>query len=139
MSLFSYLIDNTQEDIIYTGLGSDSYYGLGRDFRIQCSLIGEKIPSVASMRLFREKTYKHYIEQYNVIKEYAKSKNKTIIAPFLEEGVYEYFINKTYEECNKPNQKSILTVLYPDYFNKFKARRPSNFHCGNSNFKSIKI
>ena len=139
MSLFSYLVDNTPEDIIYTGLGSDAYYGLGRDFAIQCSLKGEKKPSLDSMKEFRQKTYNHYIEQYKAIKEYAKSKNKTIIAPFLEEGLYEYFIDKTFEECNRPKPKTILTSLYPEYFDKFKARRPSNFHCGNSNFKKIKV
>jgi len=139
MSLFCYLIDNTKEEIIYTGLGSDAYYGLGRDFQIQCSLKGEKIPSIQSMKEYRSKTYAHYIEQYLAIKEYAKSKNKKIIAPFLEDGVYKYFIDKTFEECNKPKAKSILTSLYPNYFYKFNPRKPSNFHCGNSNFKKIKI
>jgi asparagine synthetase B (glutamine-hydrolysing) len=139
MSLFSYLVDNTEEDLIYTGLGSDAYYGLGRDFAIKCSLKGEKIPSISSMKEYRKKTYNHYIEQYKAIKEYAKTKNKNIVAPFLEEGIYEFFIDKTYEECNKPKPKSILTSLYPEYFYKFKPRRPSNFHCGNSNFKKIKI
>ena len=73
MSLFSYLVDNTKEDIIFTGLGSDAYYGLGRDFAIQCSLKGEKKPSLNSMKQFRQKTYNHYIEQYKAIKEYGKT------------------------------------------------------------------
>lgn len=138
MSLFCYTIDNIKEKVIYTGLGSDAYYGLGRDFAIKCSLKGEKTPSLSSMNEYREKTYKHYQEQYKAIKEYAKSKGKYIIAPFLTDGVFSFFQNKTYQDCNKPKKKQILIDLYPDFFKKFKPRKPSNMHCGNSNFKNIK-
>ena len=138
MSLFCYTIDNIIEKVIYTGLGSDAYYGLGRDFAIKCSLKGEKIPSLLSMNEHRSKTYNHYQEQYNAIKEYAKTKDKIIIAPFLSEEVLNFFKDKTYQDCNKPKKKQILIDLYPEFFKKFKARNPSNMHCGNSNFKKIK-
>lgn len=138
MSLFCYTIDNIKEKVIYTGLGSDAYYGLGRDFAIKCSLKGEKIPSLLSMNEHRNKTYNHYQEQYSAIKEYAKTKDKIIIAPFLSEEVLNFFKDKTYQDCNKPKKKQILIDLYPEFFKKFKARNPSNMHCGNSNFKKIK-
>ena len=139
MCLFAYLIDNVSEEIIYSGLGSDAYYGLGRNFAIQCSLKGEKTPSVQSLIAFRTKTYAHYMEQYVAIQKYAISRGKVIIAPFLQQEVFDYFLNKTYNECNKPKHKSILISLYPSYFGMFKARKPSNMHCGNSDFKKIKI
>jgi len=139
MCLFAHLIENTEEDVIYTGLGSDAYYGLGRDFSIQCSLKGEKIPSVESLISFREKNYKHYMEQYSAIQEYANKRGKVVIAPFLNDDVFAYFLNKSYQDCNKPKAKSILTSLYPAYFDIFKARNPSNMHCGNSGFKNLQV
>lgn len=139
MALFCKLIDKTEEDVIYTGLGSDAYYGLGRNFAIQCSLRGEKPPSIKSLMAFRRKTFAHYMEQYVAITKYAKDKGKILVAPFLETEVYLYLMDKTYDECNKPKQKQILIDLYPEYFERFKPRKPTNFHCGNSDFKKIKI
>jgi len=139
MGLFCHLITNIDEDTIYSGLGSDAFYGLGRNFAIQCSIKGEKPPTLKSMNQFREKTYKHYMEQYVAIQRFASKHHKTIISPFMSDEVFDYFQDKTFNECNKPKKKQILIDLYPAYFSIFKPRVPSNMHCGNSEFKKIKI
>lgn len=140
MSLFCILIDNIDQDVIYTGLGSDAYFGLGRDFMIKSKREEKtKVPTLKSMQEYRIKVYGTYKKQYESAKAYAESKGKTLIAPFMHDDVYNYFWDKTFEEVNQPGRKRILINLYSDFFKRFKARRPSNMQCGNSNFKQLKV
>lgn len=140
MSLFCILIDNIDQDVIYTGLGSDAYFGLGRDFLIKTKKIEQnKYPSLPALQSNRIKSYNVYKMQYDAIKAYAQLKGKTLIAPFMHDDVYNYFFDKTFEQINLPGKKRILINIYPDFFKKFKARNPSNMHCGNSNFKQLKV
>lgn len=137
LSLFIYAIQNIKEKYIYTGLGSDSYYGIGRNFSIQCSLRGEKTPNIHSMQAYRTKTFAHYCEQCSILQHLGKEYGKTIVTPFLSHDVFNFMWDKTYAECNKPRLKQILIDVYPEFFKSFKARRPNNFQCGNSNFKLL--
>ena len=75
------------------------------------------------------------MEQYSILKDIASEYNKEIIAPFLTTKMLNYFMDKTYIDCNKPKVKQILIDLYPEFFRGFKARRPINFQCGNSKLK----
>jgi len=137
LALFELSIREIKEEVIYSGLGSDAYYGIGRDFSIQCSLRGEKTPTLESMQMFRNKAYLNYADQYDALKEISASCDKQFIAPFVTKEVFDYFYNLTFEECNKPKQKQVLLNLYPGYFDIFKPRKQTNFQCGNSEFKTL--
>ena len=140
MSLFCILIDNVEQNIIYTGLGSDAFFGLSREFMIKCKKEDKTIvPSINRMQEYRIKTYNTYQKQLDAASSYAISKGKILIAPFMDKNVYDYFWDKTFEQVNRPGRKRILVDLYPEFFKLFKARRPSNMHCGNSNFKELKV
>lgn len=137
MSLFIFCLENIPHKLIYTGLGSDSYYGIGREFRIGCSKKGERAPSLESMQAFRRKTYDSYNIQVELLKRIEVDYGKEVIIPFMNQAMLDYFWGKTFEDCNKPKQKQILLNLYPEYFRVIRPRLQTNFQCGDSNFKLL--
>ena len=60
-----------------------------------------------------------YFNQLNAagllqLKQFCSENNKVLYSPYFEKDVYNYFYDKTWEEINKPKQKSLIRNKFPE-------------------------
>lgn len=109
---FLYVIPKVKERFIVSGLCADDVYGTAKSVAIK----GAK--DKKAFDLIREKTRSSFNSSaYLPIKKYIEEiHEKTFIAPYRNQEVYDYFMQKSWAELNKPKQKQIAIDSFSDYF-----------------------
>jgi asparagine synthetase B (glutamine-hydrolysing) len=60
-----------------------------------------------------------------------------LFEPYLSNEMYEYLLNTTWNECNKPQQKMPIRRAFPDMYSKYMTiHQHTNFQLGDSGISS---
>ncbi|MGG0667875.1 asparagine synthase-related protein [Lederbergia citrisecunda] len=110
---FLYLLPEIKEQYVVTGLCADDLYGSTKGVAIK----GSKNKSVFDK--IREKSRNNpNASAYLPIKTLVEDDhNKTLVAPYRDKNVFDYFMSKSWSELNKPKQKQVAIDVYSKYFN----------------------
>lgn len=98
-----YVYKKVKERFIISGLGADGYFCLSKSCAIHYK---------HDLKTFRDKLF---TDTYCQMHLHSKMNESTMIAPYLDERVKEYFSDKTdYHELNSPKQKQEIRKHYPE-------------------------
>lgn len=79
-------------------------------------------------QIYHDKPNSNQVTQHSIAQNYY---GITVTMPYGDESVYNFFLGKSYEWCNKPKPKQCMIDLYPTHFARFKPVRHTNYQlCG---------
>lgn len=124
---FLYIYRNCEENTIGSGLCADGYFCISKSGMIHYR---------NDMDKFRQNYFSNngsqYIQHYSLGKYFCK----TIFIPYKSQDMYEFFIGKSWEECNTPRQKVLIYNAFIDEFNDNDFKCHTNLHLGDSGISS---
>lgn len=115
---FLYVIPKIQEKYILSGIAADGHFGLSKKAMMHYRTPKSKFDTFRK-DYFSGKNPAGQIQQKQLIEEYKKIQ----VAPYLDQRIYDFFIQYDWETINKPYQKMFTLKAYPEYF-KQVGRRP---------------
>ena len=121
---YLYLFDKLEEHVLATGIGSDSHFVLSKRGMMHFK---------NNPRAFREM----YFSNPNNGQRPQRNKlcaefDVLLFEPYFSDEMYNYFLDTTWEECNKPRQKQPILNAFPDEFAKMKIHPHTNYQLGDS-------
>tara|TARA_R110000737_G_scaffold15551_1_gene32191 strand:+ start:972 stop:1814 length:843 start_codon:yes stop_codon:yes gene_type:complete len=122
---FYYAYKEIKNDTLMTGLAADGHFCLSKK-----GMIHFKDTRIDEFRT----TYfdKPNAAQRQIHLDYCKGINKTHVMPFLEQEMVDLFLGTSWDDLNKPFQKSIIVYAYKEYFDKVKVYKHTNLQKGDS-------
>ena len=119
---YIYTFPIIKEKYILSGLAADGYYGVSKKAMIHFRHTLEK------MQEFRKSYFKDNPNPagYLQLKQFCEEYNKILCVPYLDDSVYDYFYDKTWEDINKPHQKHLIQSRF-DEFKKIKIKGHINY------------
>lgn len=115
---FPYLLEHTSEKFVITGLSADTLYGTNYHSELSAS---NKFNQVRNQAILTDE-----IDGYHTLKKMVNSAEKTLVAPYRDKKVVDYFLKFSWEELNKPIQKNVSVEAFNDYFEALSVYRKSN-------------
>ncbi len=131
---YFYVLPKIKEDILLTGVGADNYFGLSKKAMIHYK---------SSLELLNEFRIKYITnKRFNMDKDLeiiAKNEyNIKIGSPYLHSPeMMEYFLDKDWDQCNKPKQKQLFLDMFPNRFSNIKIIKHTNLQCGDSQIREL--
>ena len=128
---FLYMVNEIQEEIVFSGLCADELYGTSRKMQILGRTNDEEF--------YKKRNEMHEdIESssYIFIKNIFNAHNKEFVAPYKDNiELVNYFLNKNFKELHSPKQKNLTYINYKEEIEDYKLyRKNSNLQC-NSNIR----
>ena len=128
---FLYMVNEIQEEIVFSGLCADELYGTSRKMQILGRTNDEEF--------YKKRNEMHEdIESssYIFIKNIFNAHNKEFVAPYKDNiELVNYFLNKNFKELHSPKQKNLTYINYKKEIEDYKLyRKNSNLQC-NSNIR----
>lgn len=123
---FLHVLPRIKEKYVVSGLCADDLYGTSKSMSIKYANDKEGFDKA------RVKTFANQLSSaYASIKQVVESYNKVFLAPYRNEKVIDYFMNKTWKELNSPKQKQVAVDSYKEYFDELNVyRRNVNLQVG---------
>lgn len=122
-----YAFKSINENVVVSGLGADDHFVLTKKGMIHYR------DSVESMDKYRTMIFSNpNHSQKQTANLLCKNFNKALIAPFLNDDMFDIFKGTSWEELNKPHQKQVLLDIFPNEFAKTKLPKHSNLQLGDS-------
>lgn len=119
---FLYLFPKIKESVIVTGLCADDLYGSSKGMTIK----GSKDKEVFD-RLRNRSRENLNSSAYLPIKTLAEEVHgKKLIVPYRDEDIFNYFMNKSWVELNRPKQKQVAIDSYRKYFDSHDIYRKNS-------------
>ena len=117
---FLYVFPCIKEKVIISGVAADGHYGLSKSAMIN------HIHTKIEFDKFRKKYFSSDnpagVEQLKML---SKEYNKILIAPYINEKVFNYFIQYDWSEINKPQEKYLIRKCF-DEINDLNLKKQLN-------------
>jgi asparagine synthetase B (glutamine-hydrolysing) len=119
---FLHVLPHIEEQYVVTGLCADDLYGSAKSVTIKAAKDKTVFDEI------RNKTFDNlYSSAYKPIKELVENVyNKTLIAPYREPKIIDFFMQFSWSELNKPKQKQLSLTAYEDFFSRQNIYRRNN-------------
>jgi len=124
---FLYVFPELTDRFVLSGVAADGHYGLSR--KAMTAVFGEKdeAKSKSVFDLIRTEYFSGEnpagIRQLEML---ADRFDSTLCAPYLEQDVFDYFIEMAWQDINKPQQKTPVLRAFEDRFRKVGTRKHLN-------------
>jgi len=126
---FVYLLKVLKENKIktlVTGLAADGHFGLSKKAMIHYSKDDKKF------KQFRQEYFSTYESAHISRLQTLCDKNQIcLLNPYFEPAVFDLWINKNWQELNKPRQKEAIKKYFPE-LDKFRIKPHTNLQLGDS-------
>ena len=126
---FVYLLKVLKENKIktlVTGLAADGHFGLSKKAMIHYSKDDKKFKQL------RQEYFSTYESAHIIRLQTLCDKNKIcLLNPYFEPAVFDLWIDKNWQELNKPRQKEAIKKYFPE-LDKFKIKPHTNLQLGDS-------
>lgn len=119
-----YAIESVKERVICTGHGADNYYCLSRKAYQHYKGRADEYRSLC----FEDP----YWSQKEFIQKHAQQFGRRFLYQYHEQKVFDVFNGTTYEDLNKPHQKSVSRDAFADYFERCRVYTHMPFQLGDS-------
>jgi hypothetical protein len=120
---FVYIFPEIKEKYVLSGIAADGHYGLSRSSHTKFQVRKSK-DNFDKFRFnyFSQENIAGYLQQLKL----AELHDKIFVAPFLDESVFDYFIQFDWHQINKPFEKHQVIKEYPKEFSLMKIRKHAN-------------
>ncbi len=119
-----YMIPEIEETYVFAGNTADTHFG---------STKNATLAAKRSQDEFNELRYKSFFGESNIDKQGKYFKlyelhNKKLLFPWFDrDTIYNYFIQKTWEEIHTPNNKGLVRQDFEDYLENIKVKPHWNY------------
>lgn len=120
---FMYAYNNVTERTIGSGLCADGYFCISKS---GCLHYKNDIDT------FRQNYFKNNGSQYRNHFSMADYYDKKLFMPYNSQIMFDFFVGKSWNECNKPRQKQLIYNSFEKQFSLGKLKQHSNLHLGDS-------
>ena len=98
-----------QERVVLSGLAADGHYGLSKRAMIHFKHPKEKFDQ------FRTDYFSNPNPAgVSQLRQLCDEQQQLLLVPYLDEQIFDYFIQFDWNEINKPKQKSLIRNCYPE-------------------------
>lgn len=108
---FIHLFPQVKESVLLTGTTADTLYGSSKKVKLNYSQ-----PKEVFDEFRRESLKKYNIEGYRQLQALAQHYNKQIILPYRHPEVEKFFMEKSWDELNRPRMKMTARTAFSDGF-----------------------
>ena len=126
---FVYLLKVLKEnkiDMLVTGLAADGHFGLSKKSMIHYSKDDEKF------KRSRQEYFSTFESAHIIRLRTLCDKNEIcLLNPYFHPAVFDLWINKNWQELNKPRQKEAIKKYFPE-LDKFRIKPHTNLQLGDS-------
>lgn len=130
---FLYVFPKVREVIMLTGGTADGHFCISKKGMIHFRHTLEKMNEFRN-NLFNDANY----SQRQTLERLGWDIGGSIVyAPFGAQCVRDFFVDKTWEDINRPKQKQVLTDMFPEQFKKIKRFNHTNLQCGDSMIREV--
>lgn len=120
---YLYVCKVIEQEVLATGMAADGHFVISKKgilhFKDDCKKFRENYFSSPNKCQIKQR-YKM-----------AEENGFTFFEPYLSNEVYQYLLNTTWEECNKPQQKMPIRRAF-DFGKYMKVKNHTNFQLGDS-------
>lgn len=120
---FLYAYNTITETVVGSGLCADGYFCISKSGVLHYK---DRIDE------FRRNYFANNGSQYKHHEVMAKHFNKKLFMPYNSPEMFNFFVGKTWEECNQPRQKQPIFNSYLNEFQSNKFKPHSNLQLGDS-------
>ena len=113
-------------DTLVTGLAADGHFGLSKKAMIHYSKDDKKFKQLRQ-EYFSTYESAHIIRLYKLCHKYEIG----LFNPYFHPWVFDLWIDKNWQELNKPRQKEAIKKYFPE-LDKFKIKPHTNLQLGDS-------
>ena len=120
---FLYAYRQIEERVVGSGLCADGYFCISKSGVLHYK---------NNIDVFRKNYFANNGSQYKHHFAMAKVFNKELFMPYCSEEMFDFFVGKTWEECNLPRQKQPIFNSYKEEFQSNNFKKHSNLQLGDS-------
>ena len=106
---FMYMYPKIKEKYILSGVAADGHYGVSKRAMMHYRHTKDKFDEFRTGYFSAENPAG--IRQLEML---SKEYNKILSAPYLDKKVFDYFLQFSWEDINKPYQKTLIRNQYPE-------------------------
>lgn len=126
---FLYVYPLVTESVLANGIRADSHFCISKRARLH----------------FKDDLDAYRLECFNSpnggqILQHTQLANENgieLFVPYRSDDMINYFMGKTYDECNKPHQKQPILNSFPEYFSRYAIYPHTNFQLGDSGISDL--
>lgn len=126
---FLYVYPVVKETVLANGIRADSHFCISKRARLHFR---------DNLDAYRKECFDSpnggQILQHTQL---AKENDIELFTPYRSDSMINYFMGKTYEECNTPHQKQPILNSFPEYFDRYAIYPHTNFQLGDSGISNL--